>query len=71
MFTELKQIVVCKRNKAVNRVKLSTLKQVKGEPVRKFAGRVRSLAMVNGYFVKSINEECGHDVSYTEAVIMD
>ena len=62
---------MCKRNKAVNRVKLSTLKQDKGEPVRKFAGRVRSLAAVNGYSIKCTNAECGRDVSYTEAVIMD
>ena len=71
VLAELKQIAVCKRNKAVNRVKLSTLKQDKGEPVRKFAGRVRSLAAVNGYSVKCTNAECGRDVSYTEAVIMD
>ena len=43
-LAELKQIAVRKRNKAVNRVKLVALKQDKGEPVRKFAGRIRSLA---------------------------
>ena len=68
---ELKQIAVCKRNKAVNRVKLGTLRQDKGEPVRKFAGRVRSLAAVNGYSVKCTKAGCGQDVPYTEAVIMD
>ena len=71
VVAELKQIAVCKRNKAVNRVKLSTLKQDKGEPIRKFAGRVRSLAAVNGYSVKCTGAECGQDVSYTEPVIMD
>ena len=35
---ELKQIAVRKRNKAVNRVKLTSIKQDRGEPVRKFAG---------------------------------
>ena len=35
---ELKQLAVRKKNKAVNRVKLGTLKQDKGEPVRKFFG---------------------------------
>ena len=49
VLAELKQITVCKRNKAVNRVKLSTMKQDRGEPVRKFAGRVRSLAAVSSY----------------------
>ena len=42
-----------------------------GEPIRKFAGRVRSLTTVNGYSVKHSNDEWGCDVSYTEAVIMD
>ena len=41
---ELKQLAVRKKNKAVNRVKLATLRQDKGEPVRKFTGRVHSLA---------------------------
>ena len=71
ILAELKQIAVCKRNKAVNRVKLSSLRQDKGEPIRKFAGRVRSLAVVNGYSVKCTGAECGQDVSYTEPVIMD
>ena len=71
VLAELKQITVCKRNKAVNRVKLSTMKQDRGEPVRKFAGRVRSLAAVSSYSVKCSKEDCGQDVSYTEAVIMD
>lgn len=62
---------MCKRNKAVNRVKLGILRQDKVEPVRKFAGRVRSLAVVNGYTVKCAKEGCGQDVSYTEAIIMD
>ena len=44
---ELKQLAVRKKNKAVNRVKLGTIRQDKGEPVRKFAGRVRSLAAVS------------------------
>ena len=68
-LAELKQIAVRKRNKAVNRVKLVALKQDKGEPVRKFAGRIRSLASVSGYSVKC--KGCQTDVSYTDAVIMD
>ena len=47
VLTQLKQITVRKRNKEVNRVKLSTLKQDKGELVRKFAGRVRSAAVTS------------------------
>ena len=66
---ELKQLSVRKKNKAVNRVKLGTLKQDKGEPVRKFAGRVRSLAVVSEYKVKC--KGCSKDVSYGEEVIVD
>ena len=66
---ELKQLAVRKKNKAVNRVKLGTLKQDKGEPVRKFSGRVRSLAAVSEYLVNC--KGCKKDVSYSEEVIMD
>ena len=53
LIKELKQIAVQKRNLLVNRFKVFKLKQDRGEPVRKFAGRVRSLASVSGYSVKS------------------
>ena len=61
VLAELKQIAVCKRNKAVNRVKLKSLTQDRGEPIRKFAGRVRSLAAVNGYSVKCTKVDCDQD----------
>ena len=41
-LSQLKQLAVRQKNRMVNRVKLCTLKQDKGEPVRKFTGRVRS-----------------------------
>ena len=66
---ELKQIAVRKRNKAVNRVKLISIKQDRGEPVRKFAGRICSLAAVSDYSVKCGG--CQTKVPYTEQVIMD
>ena len=66
---ELKQLAVKKRNKAVNRVKLGTLRQDKGEPVRKFVGRVRSLAVVSDYKVQC--KGCKSDVFYSEEVIID
>ena len=68
-LAQLKQLAVRKKNRAVNRVKLGTLKQDKGEPVRKWAGRVRSLATVNEYSV--VCKKCQGPVSYTDAVIMD
>ena len=66
---QLKQLAVRKKNRAVNRVKLGTMKQDKGEPVRKFCGRVRSLATVSEYTVQCT--ACQVPVPYTEAVIMD
>ena len=71
LLAELKQIAVSKRNKAVNRVKLGQMKQDRGEPIRKFSGRVRSLASVSGYAVKCSKAGCNTNVSYTEQVIQD
>ena len=45
------------------------MKQDKGEPVRRFTGRVRSLATVSGYAVTC--GKCQAPVTYTDAVIMD
>ena len=71
VLAELKTIAVCKRNRAVNRVKLGLLKQDRGEPVRKFAGRIRSLATVSEYSIKCTKADCTQLVNYTEPVIMD
>ena len=71
ILAELKQIAVSKKNKAVNRVKLGQMKQDRGEPIRKYCGRVRSLASVSGYSVKCPKEGCNTNVSYTEQVIQD
>ena len=57
------------KNRAVNRVKLNTLKQDKGEPIRRFAGRIRSLATVSEYTLQC--STCKNDVSYTDEVIKD
>ena len=37
------------KHTAVNRAKMNSLKQQKGESIRKYAERVRSLATVSGY----------------------
>ena len=54
---------------AVNRVKLQTLKQDKGELIRKFCGRIHSLATAAEYTVSC--DVCSSEVSYTEKVIKD
>jgi len=68
-LAEIKQIAVRAKNRAVNRVKLNTLRQDKGEPIRKFAGRIRSLATVSAYSVTCT--QCKVAVTYTDEVIMD
>ena len=71
MLAQLKQIAVSKHNVTVNRVKLGTLKQDRGETVRKFAGRVKSLASVSGYTIKCSKVGCNTDVTYQEPVVID
>ena len=63
-LAQIKQIAVRAKNRAVNRVKLNTLRQDKGEPVRKFAGRIRSLATVSDYSVDCT--QCKLPVTYTD-----
>ena len=64
--------LVKKKNNTVNCQKLSTMKQEKGEPVRKFFGRLRGVASVCGYTV-SCNKPCcnGHQVPYHTQVIKE
>ena len=69
LLAQIKKIAVRIKNRAVNRVKLNTLKQDKGEPIRRFAGRIRSLATVSEYAVKC--GSCKTEVSYTDEVIKD
>ena len=68
-LAEIKQIAVRAKNRAVNRAKLNTLRQDKGEPIRKYAGRIRSLATVSGYSIPCTS--CKTAICYTDEVIMD
>ena len=70
ILEQLKTIAVKKQNIAVNRMKLGSMKQGHGEPVRKFAGRVRSLATVCEYTVKCTREDCNL-ITYAEEAIVD
>ena len=69
LLAQLKQIAVRVKNRAVNRFKLSTLHQDKGEPIRRFAGRCRGLASVSEYSVQFT--ACHVPVNYTDEVIID
>ena len=72
VLKELRSIAVKKQNIAVNRIKLTSLQQDRGESVRKFAGRVRSLAAVSKFSVKCCCKDEGcSPVSYTEEMIVD
>ena len=53
----------------MNRVKLNTLKQDKGKLIRRFAGRIRSLATVSKYTLRC--GSCKSEVSNTDEVIKD
>ena len=68
-LAEIKQIAVRAKNRAVNRFKLNTLNQDKGEPIRRFAGRIRGLATVSEYSIECTS--CKAPVSYTDEVIVD
>ena len=63
-------MTVRKKNKAVMRKNLQELKQDQGEAVRKFTGRVRTLAKVCG-FVKTCGCGCDKTVDFTEETIKD
>ena len=69
LLAQIKQIAVRAKNRAVNRFKLNTLHQDKGEPIRRFAGRIRGLAAVSEYSVQCT--ACNDPVSYTDEVIKD
>ena len=53
-MAQVKKVAVRVKNKAVNRVKLNTLNQDKGELIRRFEGRIRSLATVSKYALRCI-----------------
>ena len=52
----------------MTRKNLHELKQQHGEPIRKFAGRVRSLAVIAEYEVEC---QCKKMVQYSDLVIKD
>ena len=68
LLVQIKSVAVKKANRQVDRDKLGQIRQEKGEPVRKFAGRIRNLALVADFKVKC---PCGKDVPYAEERIMD
>ena len=68
LLKQIKIVAVKKANRAVGRDQLSKLKQERGEPVRKFVGRIRTLAQVAEYQVKCSCEKLVH---YTDLVVKD
>ena len=68
LLKQLHSLTVRRKNISVLRKNLHSLRQDKGEPVRKFAGRVRALARVCEYKVSC---ECKHSPTYEESMIKD
>ena len=64
---QLHKLAVRQQNKMVARVKLSSLTQDKGEGVRRFAGRVRELAVTGSYNVGC--PSCKQDVDFTTEMV--
>ena len=69
VLIQLKLIAVCQ--KTVNRVKLRTLKQGLGEPVRNFASKIKSLATNCSFTIRCTQVGCNSIISYQEAMITD
>ena len=68
VMEQVRQVAVRKANRAVIREKMGTTKQERGEGVRKFAGRIRALAIVSGFEVTC---SCSKKVSYMEEAVKD
>ena len=68
LLLQIHQVTVRKANRAVVREKIGGLKQDRGESIRKFAGRLRALAMVSGFEVTC---DCGKKVSYMQEYLKD
>ena len=68
LLLQVKSVAVKKANWPVDRDGLAKMRQEKGEPVRKYVGRVRKLALVREYMVAC---GCSKTVSYAEQVIKD
>ena len=72
ILKQLKEVATKCQNVAVTRMQLGALKQEAAEPVRRFAGRVKSLAMVAEFSVKCGKPCCdGAEVDYYEEMITD
>ena len=69
VLKQIRQVAVRVKNRAVNIYKLHTLHQDMGEPIRRYAGRIKSLASVREFSVGCTS--CNTCVSYTDGIIMD
>ena len=68
LLQQIRDVVVRKRNRTVTRRNLHELKQQHEEPIRKFTGHVRSLAVISEYVVEC---SCKLKVPYSDLVIKD
>ena len=68
LLEQVKQVAVPKSNRAVQRDSLNSVRQERGEGVRKFCGRIRAVALVCEYEVEC---GCSKKNSYMDCVIKD
>ena len=68
LLKQLHSLTVRRKNISVLRKNLHSLRQDKGEPVRKFSGGIRALARVCDYKVSC---ECTCSPTYEESMIKD
>ena len=64
-----KEMVVKKRNKLVNRLKLQALVQGPDQPVQMFVADLKSVARTCNFTTKC--GDCRHDVDYTEDIVLN
>ncbi len=69
ILAAMKNLAIREENVMVARATLSTMRQERGESVRKFGARAKGQADICKYIVKCLN--CDHDVSYAGPQLRD
>ena len=71
LLDEAAKLAVKKRNKLVNRIKLSKMAQDEDESVTAFETRLKPVARTGKYRVKCKAPGCGEECDYTAEVVLD
>ena len=71
LLDEAAMLAVKRRNKLVNRIKLSKMAQDEDESVTAFETRLKPVARTGRYKVKCAAPNCGEECDYTSEVVLD